>query len=56
MYKLSLSAKELGTIEAALILTRIDFQHRPKLYEDEIANIITLSEKLKTIRYTGEED
>lgn len=56
MYKLNISAKELGTIESALILTRIDFQQRPELYRDEIADIIALSEKLKTIKYTIEED
>lgn len=56
MYKLNLSEKELGTIEAALILRRIDCQKWPKFYQDEIADIIALSEKLKTVKYTGEED
>ncbi|MCI9223374.1 MAG: hypothetical protein HFF22_08410 [Oscillospiraceae bacterium] len=56
MYKLNLSAKELGTIEAALILRRIDCQQWPQIYQDEIADIIALSEKLKIIRYVGEED
>lgn len=56
MYNLKLSAKELGTIEAALILRRIDCQKWQKLYQDEIADIIALSEKLKAIQYTGEEN
>ncbi len=55
MYKLNLSADELGTIEAALILRRIDCQQWPRLYQDEIANIIALSEKLKAVKYTGED-
>lgn len=55
MYKLNLSAKELGTIEAALILRKIDCQKSPKIYQDEIADIIALSEKLKTTKYTKEE-
>ena len=55
MYKLDLSAKELATIEAALTLRRTDCQNWPNFYRDEIANIIALLEKLKTIKCTKED-